>query len=215
MAGLINQLSGEAFDAFMEDLRALSARPTLDQIVKVMVAHGIESPTAKDGTPSLMAAKTVREGPFARYLEKLNAGRQMREALVNAANEGQHPLDAIEEAMVIELQDHLTEADEGIDVKFVIGQVMKLRASISMRKDSERKHADLERKLRESEKKIEVADSQLRMRDEQIGKLERDRAEWEETRVKAKAALEKVSKGARGGLSKAALQQIEEAAGLL
>jgi len=207
MAGLINQLSGPAFAAFLDALHALSARPTLEQIQSVMVAHGVQSPTAKGGMPSLMAAKTVREGPYARYLEKIESGKQMREALVNAANDGHHPLDAIEEAMVIELQDHLTEAEEGVDVKFVIGQVMKLRASISMRKDSDRKQADLERKLRESVKKIEVADSQLKMRDEQIAKLERDRAEWERKRIEMQEAVKRAQ--TRGGMDAETLETLE------
>ncbi|MBI3885916.1 MAG: hypothetical protein HY302_09345 [Opitutae bacterium] len=154
MAALTQKLSGPKFDAMLEELRALSARPTLAQIAGVMVRYGVTSPTAKNGQPSIMAAKTLRDGPFKRYVERLNAGRETREALCSAAGAGVHPLDAIEEAMVLELQDHLIGAEGGeIDIKFVIDQLTKLRTAISMRENSRRQQTDLERKLADSESK--------------------------------------------------------------
>src|SRR5690606_6217132 len=88
--------------------------------------------------------------------------------------------DAIEEAMVIELQDHLTAADGGaVDVKFVVGQLIKLRTSISMREDARRKQVDLERRLRETEAKLSLAEQQERLRAEQVAKLQREKAAWE------------------------------------
>lgn len=193
MAALTNQLSGPAFEALCADLRALSADPTLAQVRAVMVKHGISSPKAKDGTPSKMAAKTLKEGPFARYLEKIESGRKHTEALVTAARGGTSHLDALEEVAIIELQDHVT-SGETIDVKFLIGQLSKLRLNLSMREDSRRKQTDLERKLRETEKKIEVADRQLALRDEQISKLERQRTEWEDKRRQVAAQVERANK---------------------
>lgn len=180
MAALTDKLSGPKFETMLEELRALSAKPTLEQIADVMVRYGVTSPKAKDGKPSKMAATTLRDGPFKRYLERLNAGRETREALCAAAGAGVHPLDAIEEAITLELQDHLVGAEGGeVDIKFVIGQVEKLRSSISMRENSRRQQADLERKQSETEKKLEVADQQIALRDEQIAKLKLERQENE------------------------------------
>jgi predicted RNA-binding protein with RPS1 domain len=87
--------------------------------------------------------------------------------------------------MVIELQDHLAQAEE-VDIKFLTGQLLKLRMSISMREDSRRKTADLERKQRETEAKLELAEKREALFTEQIAKLERERAKAE---AKDKAAL--------------------------
>lgn len=177
------QLPAAAFAAMCEELRALAQRPTLEQVRDIMVRYGVTSPAAKDGKPSLMAAKAVVDGPFARHIARLNAARESREALCAAAGAGKHPLDALEEALVIELQDLFVGGDDGkVDVQYLVNQVTKLRAAISMRTDAARKETDLERRLRESAKKIEATDAALRLRDEQIGKLERERAEWEDKR---------------------------------
>lgn len=183
MAALTNKLSGPKFEAMLEELRQLSAKPTLAQIRDVMIRYGITSPKAKDGAPSQMAAKTLRDGPFARYIERINAGRETREALCAAAGAGAHPLDAIEEAMVLELQDHLVGADGGaVDIQFVISQVMKLRTAISMREDSRRKQS-------ETEAKLEIAEQRTKLLQEQNAKLERARVEWEEKREQVAAQL--------------------------
>jgi hypothetical protein len=211
---LAEQLPGPKFAELLAELRALAGKPTLKQIADVMVRYGVTSPTAKDGRPSPMAAKTLRDGPFKRYLERLNSGRETREALCAAAGAGVHPLDAIEEAMVIELQDHLTGAESGeVDIKFVVDQLTKLRASISMREDSHRKQTDLERKQRETASKLELAEKQLVLRDEQIAKLQADAKDRTERAAQAKAALTGIK--AKGGITKETLAQIEKAAGLL
>ncbi|WP_221029912.1 hypothetical protein [Actomonas aquatica] len=178
---------------------------------------GIQGLAAEYGiTVSHEGARSFKGGPFARYIEKLEAGKRTRDALVHAAGAGIHPLDAIEEAMVIELQDHLTEAEE-IDVKFVIGQVMKLRTSISMREETRRKQTDLERKLRESEKKIQIADSELRIRDERIAKLEREREAWEQKKRELAAqaeALRDSKPGSDDELREKVVDLIDRAVGL-
>lgn len=189
---LTTRLSGQKFESLLEELRMISHEPTLDEISDVMVRYGITSPTSKDGRPSKMAATTLRDGPFKRYLERLNSGRETREALCAAAGAGVHPLDAIEEAMVLELQDHLVGSEEGrVDIKFIIDQLTKLRASISMREDSHRKQDDLELRVRESEKKIAIANKQLALRAEQIKKLEDERVERE---AKLNAVVDQVNR---------------------
>jgi chromosome segregation ATPase len=150
---------------------------------KARTLAGVQSLASEYGiTVSPMGAKAFKDGPFARHLEKLNRGRETREALVAAAGAGVHPLDALEEATVMELQDHLTEA-ETIDVNFLSSQLVKLRTSISMREDTKRKDRDFDRKLRETEKKLEIAA-------EQLAKLQREKTEWEEERAKIRATAE-------------------------
>lgn len=208
------QLPAAKFSALCEELRAIAERPTLAQVRAVLVRYGVTSPTARDGKPSPMSAKAVLDGPFARYVARLNAGRETREALCSAAGAGVHPLDALEEAMVLELQDHLTGAEAGgVDVKWVIDQLTKLRASISMRENSRRQQADLERKQRETESKLALAEQRERLFQEQIAKLQADAAERAEQAAQAKAALTAAVK--RGGITKDTLARIEEAAALL
>lgn len=214
MASLTNKLSGPEFEKMLAELRQLSAEPTLDQIKEVMVRHGIKSPTAKDGLPSRMAAATLRDGPFQRYLERLNAGREAREQLCAAAGAGKHALDAIEEMMVIELQDHLTNAQGGvIDIKFVVDQLTKLRVSISMREDSQRKQTDLERKLRETEARIQTSEQSRLLAEQRVKKLEAEIEERAARKVELLAKIEGAKK--KGGLTKETLAKIEQEAKLL
>ncbi len=209
MAGKIQgAFNDEQFEAFCRELQELPAKSrTLEGIAKLFEERtGLKA--------SVMAAKSFVDGPFARHLEKLNRGRETREALVSAAGAGVHPLDAIEEATVLELQDHLTNAEGGaIDVNFLSSQLVKLRTSISMREESKRKERDLERKISESEKKLALADQQMKLRDEQIAKLQDQANERAEKNAKAKAALETAKK--KGGLTRESLAKIEEAAKLL
>jgi hypothetical protein len=157
------ELSEAQKTEFFERLYALpGSSRTLAGIQELAAEYGI--------TISPMAASRFRAGPYRRYLEKLERGRDTADALVAAVRGGAHPLDAIEEATVLELQDHLTSGD-AINIEWVTKQLLNLRTSISMREESRRKQADLERKLRESEKKIEAADSHLRLANERIDAL--------------------------------------------
>lgn len=209
MPALTQQLSGPEFERMLADLHAISAEPTLEQIRAVMVRYGIKSPSAKDGTPSNGAATTLRDGPFKRYVERLHAGRDTREALCAAAGAGVHPLDAIEEAMVIELQDHLIAPEGGaIDIKFVIGQLVKLRMAISMREESHRKQADLERKQKETEAKLELAEQREELLKQQIALFQRKQTDWEEQRAKLQAAVTTAAK--KGGITPATRKLIED-----
>ncbi|MBI5768751.1 MAG: hypothetical protein HZA93_13215 [Verrucomicrobia bacterium] len=212
MAGLSNQLSGPQFEAMLAELRAISAEPTLEQIRAVMIRYGIKSPTAKDGLPSAQAATTLRDGPFKRYLDRLNAGREAREQLCSAAGAGKHPVDAMEEMAAIELQDHFT-SGAAIDIEWVTKQLVKLRASISMREESRRKTEDLERKQRETEAKLQLAEQREQLYREQIASLTAEREERERKKSELLAKIEGAKK--KGGLTKESLAKIEEEARLL
>jgi predicted RNA-binding protein with RPS1 domain len=208
------QLPAEKFSAMCEDLRAIAARPTLAQVREVLVRYGVTSPKARDGKPSAMAAKAVLDGPFARYVARLNAGRETREALCAAAGAGVHPLDAIEEAMVLELQDAIVGADGGeIDVKWIVDRLSQLRSSISMRENSRRQQADLERKQKETEAKLALAEQREALFREQIEKLQADREERERKKQELLARIESAKK--KSGLTKETLAQIEQEAKLL
>lgn len=171
----------EQFEAFCEELRALPAKQrTLEGIAALFEERtGLKA--------SVEAARTFKGGPFARYLEKLEHGRQAREALCAAAGAGVHPLDALEEAAVIELQDHLTNA-ESVDVEWLGKQLVKLRMSISMREDSRRKNENLERLQSETAAKLQIAEQRGRTEKERADKLERERAAWEAAQKKVAEA---------------------------
>jgi hypothetical protein len=148
-----NALTEEQLTAFCKELRDLPG--------KERSFRGIQAVAKRWGiTISHEAAGTFKKGPYARHLEKLNRSRETREALCSAVGAGAHPLDAMEEALVLELQDHLTES-ETPDVKFIVGQLLKLRQAISMREDTKRKGF-------ESEKKIEIADVRIRDLEQKI-----------------------------------------------
>ncbi|ACB76692.1 hypothetical protein [Opitutus terrae] len=184
------QLSAEKFAAFCSELRALAAKPTLVQVQAVLVRYGVTSPTSKSGKPSPMAAKAVLDGPFARYVARVNAGRETREALCAAAGAGVHPLDAIEEAMVIELQDQLVGAKDGeVDVKYIVDQLTKLRASISMRENSRRQQQDLERKLTDSEARRATAERAVRVLERRLEAAQFDAAKAALAHVKQLGAI--------------------------
>jgi hypothetical protein len=194
----------EQFEAFCRELQELPAKQrTLEGIATLFEQRtGIRA--------SVMAAKSFKDGPFSRYLERLNSGRETREALCAAAGAGVHPLDAIEEAAVIELQDHLTGAEGGdVDVQWIISQLVKLRMSISMREETRRKAEDLERKQRETTAKLEIAEQQMKLRDEQIARLQREKEDWEQKKEKAKAAIAQAAK--KGGITADTRKLLEKA----
>lgn len=138
-----SELTHEQFAQFCERLLGLPGkRRTLAGVQALAREYGI--------SVSPMGAKSFKDGPFARYLQKLEKARASSEALVAAAGAGTHPLDAVEDAMVLELQDAITTGDQ-VDVKWVVSQLTKLRLSISMREEARRKQTDLTRKLQDSE----------------------------------------------------------------
>lgn len=168
-----SELTHAQFEEFCARLLALPGKArTLAGIQALASEYGI--------TVSHEGARAFKKGPFARHLEKLHRSREAREALVAAAGVGVHPLDALEEAAIIELQDHLAEA-EAVDVAWVASQLVKLRSALTMREDSRRKDRDLERRLAESEKRNAVSDAR-------VAKLEREKTEWEEQRRKVAEA---------------------------
>lgn len=184
MPTLVEQaLSDEQLKAFCERVRTTpgAARsPTIIQ--RLMEEAGIIG--------SKMAASAFRDGPLAKYIERIERSRDITAALVDAAKGGVHGLDAVEEALVIELQDHLAQADE-IDLKFLTGQLLKLRTSISLREESRRKQADLERKQRETEARLDLAEKREALLQEQIAKLTVAREEWEGKRRAVAEALDR------------------------
>lgn len=138
-----SELTHEQFAQFCERLLGLPGkRRTLAGVQALAREYGI--------SVSPMGAKSFKDGPFARYLQKLEKARAGTEALVAAAGAGIHPLDALEEAMVLELQDAVT-SGEKIDVQWVVQQLSKLRLSVSRRESARQKETDLTRKLQDSE----------------------------------------------------------------
>lgn len=202
---IANTLSHEQLVQMLDELRALSAKPTLAQIQAVAAKYGVDV--------SLEGAKTFRKSTWEDHLARLAAGREKAQGILNQIRgDTAHALDAVEEAAAIDLLDQYTSGEE-VDVAQVVKIAMTLRSSIEQRKDRERNDRDLERKLKETDAKLELADKQAKLRDQQIRDLEAKAAEREEKNRKAKAALESAKK--KGGLTKDTLAQIEEAAGLL
>ena len=200
-----SELTHEQFAQFCERLLGLPGkRRTLSGVQALAREYGI--------SVSPMGAKSFKDGPFSRYLQKLEKARAGTEALVAAAGAGIHPLDALEEAMVLELQDTITSGGP-IDVKSMVAQLGKLRASISLRENSRRQQSDLERRLADSESHRAVADTAIELANQRVKKLEREAKIAAEKCSAAKAVLDKVA--ARKGLTKETLQRIEEAAALL
>lgn len=197
MASLTNKLSGPKLRAMLDELYQLSAEPTLKQIADVMVRYGITSPTANDGRPSEMAARTLRDGPFARHLARLQRGKQLTDAIMGAVREGHSALDASEELAAQELLDVLTDVDEDErpDVSKLSGTILNLRMAASARRGDERKD-------KETEKKLELAD-------QRIAALEREKLDWEKKRNDAMAAVAVAAK--KGGITPETRKMIEAA----
>lgn len=194
----------EQFEAFCEELRRLPAKErTLDDISALFGARtGIYA--------SIEAARSFKRGPYARYLEKLQKGRDARESLCTAVGAGQHPVDAMEDMVAIELQDHFENPEGGqINIEWVISQLTKLRASISMRENSRRQQADLERKQKETAAKLEIAEQREKLLREQVGALERAKADWEKRQADALAAVAVAAK--KGGITADTRKTIEAA----
>lgn len=197
-------LSLAQLQAFLEELKALAARPTLEQIRAAAKRYGLEV--------SLMSASRFRDTTFAAHLRRLSEGREKSEQILKAVRGGAHPLDAVEEAAASDLLDAYT-SGEDVDVAAVVKVALQLRASIEQRNDRVRQDRELDRKLSETERKLQLADRQLALRDQQIEKLKSDAEARAEKAAKAKAALTAVK--SKGGLTKESLAKIEEAAGLL
>jgi len=201
-----SELTHEQFAQFCERLLGLPGkRRTLAGVQALAGEYGI--------SVSAMGAKSFRDGPFSRYLHKLEKARAGAEALVAAAGAGIHPLDSVEDAMVIELQDAITSGAE-VDVKWVVSQLTKLRASITARENSRRQQSDLERRLADSESHRALADTAIELANQRVRKLEREAKIAAEKIAAAKAKLTEAARPRRG-LTPETLKRIEEAAALL
>lgn len=201
-----SELTHEQFAQFCERLLGLPGkRRTLAGVQALAREYGI--------SVSPMGAKAFKDGPFSRYLQKLEKARASSEALVAAAGAGIHPLDALEDAMVLELQDAITTGDR-VDVKWVVAQLTKLRASLTARENSRRQQADLERKLQDSESRRAATDKAIELANQRVAKLEREAAAAAEKIAAAKTKLTEAAKP-RKGLTPETLKRIEEAAALL
>lgn len=199
------QLSHAELGALLEELKAISAKPTLAAVQAAAKRYGVEV--------SLMGAKTFRDNTFSSHLARLAAGREKSAQILAAVREGgAHPLDAVEESAAADLLDAYT-SGEDVDTAAIVKIALQLRASIAQRKLSDRSDADLARKERETEKKLAVADRQLALRDQQIAKLEADAQLRAEKAAQAKAVL--TAAKSKGGLTQESLAKIEEAASLL
>lgn len=194
MANLVEQqLSDAQIQDFCERVRNTPGAAKSPAIIqRLMIEAGVISPNAEDGKPSKMAATAFRDGTLKRYLERIDRSREITNALVQSAGAGGDRLTALEEVILIELQDHIAQAPE-VDINFLTTQVMKLRTSISMRKKDERDREDLDRKQRETAAKLELAEKREALFTEQIAKLERERAKAEAKDKAARAILDDAS----------------------
>ena len=165
------QLSHEQLAAFMDELRGMSAKPTLAAIQAAAKRHGVEV--------SLMGAKTFRDNTFQAHLARLAAGREKSAQILQVIRDGgAHPLDAVEEAAAADLLDAYTNGAD-VDVGQMVKTALQLRASIEQRKDRERNDRNLERQLADSESKRQMNEKNLAIAEERARKLEREREDWE------------------------------------
>lgn len=189
-----NSLPHEQLLQLIEELRALSGKPTLKQIQEAAKKHGVEV--------SLMGAKTFRDNSFEAHLQRLRRGKEMAEAITTAVRDGNgSALDAAEEIAAQELLDALTDvdADGRPNIAAASKVIVNLRLAASSRQDTARK--------------IQETEAKLRIAEEQVKKLEGQREERD--RKKAEL-LEKVAAAKKkGGITKESLARIEEAVGLL
>lgn len=164
-------LSHAQLAALLDELRGVSAKPTLAQIQEAAARHGVQV--------SLMGAKTFRDSTFDAHLARLRAGREKSAQILAAVREGgAHPLDAVEEAAAADLLDAYTSGEE-VDTAALVKTALALRSSIESRHDRNRADAELERKLRETEARIRIDAQNLRIAEERAAKLEREREAWE------------------------------------
>lgn len=202
MANKIEQtLPLAQLQAFLEELKALSAKPTLSQIQASAKRYGIDV--------SLMGARTFRKTTFADHLARLQRGREKTETILTALRgSGAHPLDAVEEAAAVDLLDAYTESEE-VDTEKVIKAALNLRSSVSMRVGDARRAKELELKQAESEVRIRLAEQNRDLASRRAEKLEREKRDWERRQKEAEAALETVQK--KGGITAETRAFIEKA----
>lgn len=157
-----NTLPDAQLTQLLEELRALSGKPTLKQVQAAAKKHGVDI--------SLMGAKTFRDNSFEAHLQRLRRGREMADQILKARIDGSNTLAAVQELAGQELLDAFTAVDaEGRpNLDKVAGILLKLTIADSSRQEAARKQQETEAKLRIAE--------------EQLAKLERARTEWEEKR---------------------------------
>lgn len=167
-------LGDDKLAAFIEELRAGSAKPTFKQIQAAAKRAGFYV--------SLMAARTFRRTTFKDHLDRLKTGRERSAQILETVRGGAHPLDAVEEAASADLLDAYT-SGEGIDVGKVVKIVLQLRASIEQRKDRDRNDQDLARRNADSEAKRADSERRTELLEERLKLVQFDAA---------KAALEAI-----------------------
>lgn len=196
-----SELTHAQLAAFLEECKAIAAKPTLVQIQAAAKRYGLDV--------SLMSAKNFRDTTFSAHLSRLAAGREKSAQILNAVREGgAHPLDAVEESAAADLLDAYTSGEE-VDTAAIVKIALQLRASIAQRKDGERADKDFARKLSETTAKLQLAEQQLKLRDQQIAKLETDLKERAERAEKTKTALAVAAK--KGGITADTRKLIEKA----
>lgn len=146
---------------------------------------------------SLMSARSFRAGEaWQDYLDDLKRKSEFAESVATLAQNGVGLSDGAATKFAAKVFDAVDRLDVG-EVAGEKGNTVSLAIA----------------RLRQGDQRAKKLEADLRLRDEQVARLERERTEWEAKRDQAKAALNAVK--SRGGLTKEALQRIEEAAGLL
>lgn len=166
---IANSLSHDQLVALFDELKSLSASPTLAQTQALAKKYGV--------AVSLEGAKTFRDTTFKAHLERLASGREKSAQILAAVREGgAHPLDAVEEAAASDLLDLYT-SGEDVDVGSVVKIALQLRASLEQRKDRDRSDRDLDRKLADSEARRADAAERLRVLLEKLELAQLDAAQ--------------------------------------
>lgn len=181
---IANSLSAASLGALLEELRGLSASPTLAQVQAAAKRYGV--------SVSLEGAKTFRKNTFEEHLARLRNGREKSAQILSAIRETDSPLTAFEEAAAADILDSYTNGDEEVDRDRLIKAGAVLRSAISERQASARAALDLERKSRETEAKLQVAEQVRLIAEERAKKLEREREQWEAAQKKVAVATEQL-----------------------
>lgn len=147
-------------------------------------------------TISHESANTFRKTALQEYLDEMRATARMAEDVAAIAKSGLGLADGAASAFAAKVFDKARK----LDVEDIGGkEANNVSLAIARLKTGDR-----------GDKRL-AAD--LALREEQLAKLQREKAEWEEKRAAAKAAIANAT--AKGGISKATLKRIEEAVAIL
>jgi len=180
MAEQTNKIEGSLsvaqLQALLEELKAISAKPTFKQIQAAAARYGVDV--------SLMSARTFRRTTFAEHLKRIAEGREKTQRVLEAVRGSESALTAFEEIAANDILDAYTNGDEEIDREKLIKAGATLRSAIAEREASQRAAEDLARKQRETDAKLQLAEQTRTIAEERARKLEREREAWEAAQKK-------------------------------